>query len=297
MDLRPLGRTNLSVSPVGFGGGEIAYRDLPADDCARLLNHALNLGINVFDTAECYPGGEEKIGRAIGYRRPEIILCSKVGHAKGFLRVQDWDPRLVRASVDRSLARLGTDHLDILFLHSCELDTLKDAALIDQMVQTRATGKARAIGYAGDGDAALFAVRSGLFDVIQVSLNLADQQALDKLLPESKDRGIGVIIKRALANAAWQPPTPNPGDYRFDYHERLTALELDALTKPNAAELALRFSLHQPGVHCALVGTTLREHLDAAVAAWNAGPIPPRELALIRARWKQVAKPSWVGLT
>lgn len=299
MERRPLGQTGLQLSAVGFGGSELAYKDVAPDDATRLLHHALDAGVNVVDTAECYPRGEEKIGRAIGYRRRDVVLCTKVGHAKGFRQVSDWDPRLVRPSVDRSLARLGTDHLDILFLHSCDLDTLKDAALIEQMIQVRAVGKARAIGYAGDNAAALFAVRSGLFDCVQVSLNLADQQALDTIIPAAREQGVGVIAKRSLANAAWLPPKPVPGDYRHEYAERLEALEYDALKKPPAAAAlwALRFVIHQPGVHCALVGMTDRDHVDAAHAAWNAGPHSTTEEAAIRARWKLIARAQWEGLT
>ena len=129
MDLVPLGRTGLPVSRIGFGAFKIgrnqkikypnAY-DLPTDrDVASLLNGVLDLGINYIDTAPAYGCSEERIGQAIAHRRAEFVLSTKVGElfADG-VSSYEYSGAAVRDSIRRSLLRLRTDVLDIVFIHS-----------------------------------------------------------------------------------------------------------------------------------------------------------------------------------
>ncbi len=125
-----------------FGGTTVTEVD-------RLLGQALDAGINVIDTAECYGQGEELIGQAVGHRRSEYYLFTKCGHASGF-DLPDWSPRLLEQSIERSLQRLKTDHLDLIQLHSCSEDTLRQGEVIEVLQQARAAGKTRYIGYSGD---------------------------------------------------------------------------------------------------------------------------------------------------
>src|SRR5215475_2848413 len=118
MERRRLGKTDMVVSVLGFGGSEIGYERVSARTVATLLGRALDAGLNVIDTAECYENSEELIGKALSGRRAEVHLFTKCGHGGGWSRA-DWRPSALLTSIERSLERLATDHVDLIQLHSC----------------------------------------------------------------------------------------------------------------------------------------------------------------------------------
>ena len=156
METRRLGKTDMMVTALGFGGAEIGFQSAPQETVTTLLNAALDAGLNVIDTAECYGASEEMIGNAVGHRRSEFILFSKCGHASG-IDLPDWDPAMLALSIDRSLKRLKTDHLDLIQLHTCSEETLRQGDVIQVVQKARDAGKAKYIGYSGDSKAALYA--------------------------------------------------------------------------------------------------------------------------------------------
>src|SRR5690242_20489506 len=83
LERRRFGATDMDVTVLGFGGAEIGFQQVDQDVIDRLLNSALDAGLNVIDTAECYAGSEESIGKAVSHRRKEYFLFTKVGHAEG----------------------------------------------------------------------------------------------------------------------------------------------------------------------------------------------------------------------
>src|ERR1700719_1028951 len=117
MEKRTLGNTGMSVTVLGYGGAEIGFEKAEQTTVNQLLNAALDAGLNVIDTAECYPDSEEKIGEAVAARRNEYFLFTKCGHASG-IDLPDWDQRLLGLQIERSLHRLRTDRLDLVQLHS-----------------------------------------------------------------------------------------------------------------------------------------------------------------------------------
>ncbi len=296
METRILGKTGLVVSTLGFGGAEISTADLQVVE--RLLNAALDAGLNTIDTAECYGDSEEKIGQAIAHRRDEFHLFTKCGHASG-LPGEDWNPPMMAQSIDRSLSRLRVDHVDLVQLHSCGEDLLRQGDVISVLQDARAQGKTRFIGYSGDQDAARYAIECGAFDTLQTSLNIADQEPLTLTLPAAHKADMGVIIKRPLANAAWTHGStpPSTDAYEYAYWQRLQALGYDFLASDRAAEIALRFTLSQPGVTTAIAGTKNPDRWAQNAALLAPGLLPQEEIDAIRARWQQVAAPDWVGQT
>jgi aryl-alcohol dehydrogenase-like predicted oxidoreductase len=297
MEKRTLGKTGMDVTILGFGAAEIGYRGVPQDTVGRLINSALDAGLNVIDTAECYPDSEEKIGQAASGRRNEYFLFTKVGHdGSSFAKGEHWNPAMMAASIDSSLQRLKTDRVDLIQLHSCTEEQLRQGDVVDVVRRAREAGKTRFIGYSGDRHAALYAVASGTFDTLQISVSIADQEALDLVLPAARQRGLGVIAKRPIANAIWTA-TSKPDPYYQAYWERFQKLEYDFLKNdmPRAVATALRFTLSVEGVHTAIVGTTQpgrwRENADLL----KAGPLDAGTFQAIRSRWKAVAAPDWVG--
>ena len=284
----------METSILGFGGSEIGYQRISARTVARLLGSALDAGLNVIDTAECYDNSEVLIGKALGARRAQVHLFTKCGHGGGWSR-EDWRPSALLTSIERSLGRLATDHLDLIQLHSCSLAQLRKGDVITALERARERGWVRYVGYSGDGEAARYAIECGRFDTLQTSVSIADQQALELTLPLARERGMGVIAKRPLANVAWRYPRKPAESYYQDYWSRLRALDYDFLKGDAAVATALRFTLSVPGVHTAIVGTTRPDRWQANAALLSAGALPAPEMERIRARWRQVGDASWEG--
>ena len=294
MEKRRLGNTDMDVSVLGFGGSEIGYEGASVASVSEMLHGGLDRGLNVIDTAECYVTSEELIGKALGGRRADYYLFTKCGHERGW-SYPDWRPASLWKSLERSLKRLKTDHVDLLQLHSCSEAELRKGHVIEFLKSARERGYTRYIGYSGDGDAALYAVESGAFDTLQTSINIADQEALDLTLPAARKRNIGVIAKRPLANVAWRYPRKPAEPYYQTYWSRLRALDYDFLEGDAAVATALRFTLSVPGVHTAIVGTTKPDRWQANAALLRAGGLSAADFERIRARWRQVATAAWTG--
>jgi hypothetical protein len=184
MERRRLGRTGMDVSALGFGGSEIGYESASQTTVTRLLNAALDAGLNVIDTAECYIDSEALIGAAVRGRRRELFLFTKCGHPRGF-GAGDWRPASLLTSIERSLERLRTDAVDLVQLHSCSEAELRRGDAVAALETARARGMTRYIGYSGDGAAARYAVESGHFD----TLRIADQEARDGAASASSPSG------------------------------------------------------------------------------------------------------------
>src|SRR3954471_17655434 len=228
METRQLGGTDMRVGVLGFGGAEIGFEEAEPEAVARLLGAALDAGLNVIDTAECYLGSEELIGRAVAGRREDFYLFTKCGHPEQ-PGVADWRPESLLASIERSLRRLQADRVDLVQLHSCSEDELRLGDVIAALQQARQKGYTRNIGYSGDGAAARYAVECGAFDALQTSVSVADQEAIDLTLPLAGERNLGVIAKRPLANAAWRYAGRPEVAYHQPYWDRLQRLDYEFL--------------------------------------------------------------------
>jgi aryl-alcohol dehydrogenase-like predicted oxidoreductase len=295
MEKRILGKTGMTVTVLGYGGAEIGYRGVPEKTVEQLINGALDAGLNVIDTAECYIDSEEKIGQVASNRRNEYFLFTKCGHDKDG---DHWNPKKMAEQIDRSLQRLKTDRVDLLQLHSCTEEQLRKGDVIEVIRRARDAGKTRFIGYSGDGQAALYAIQSGVFDTLQISVSIADQEAIDLVLPSAKAQGMGVIAKRPIANAIWKQSS-KPDAYYQPYWERFHKLDYDFLQANSGQDIAtaLRFTLSVDGIHTAIVGTTKPDRWKQNAELLAAGPLDRERFNSIRARWKSVAAPDWVGQT
>jgi aryl-alcohol dehydrogenase-like predicted oxidoreductase len=298
MEKRRLGGTGMDVTVLGFGGAEIGFEKADQATVDRLLNSALDAGLNVIDTAAGYPASEAKIGTAVGSRRNEFFLFTKCGNSLSSDE-QYWTADVLTAAIDRSLKDLQTDHVDLVQLHSCSKEILQKGEAIQALQRAREAGKTRFIGYSGDNANALFAIESGAFDTLQTSVNIADQSAIDTTLPKAKVAGMGVIVKRPIANAAWKTGAKPVNAYHHTYWERLQELKYDFLDGDleAAISVALRFTLAQAGVATAIVGTKHPERWKANAKLLEAGALDAGMVAKIRARWKEVARADWVGQT
>jgi len=295
LEKRKYGNTDMDVSILGFGGAEIGNSDVKTVD--RLLGKAVDAGLNLIDTAECYGNSEELIGKVLGGRRSDYYLFTKCGHSAG-MDFPDWDLLLLEKSIDRSLQRLQTDYVDMVHLHSCREEVLREGGVIDVLQRAKQAGKIRYIGYSGDRKDALYAAQTGIFDSLEISVNIADQEAIDLTLEEAIKRNMGVTAKRPIANAAWMHETMEETAYPFIYWNRLRDLRYGFLADPQqGVETALRFTLSTPGVHTAIVGTNNPDRWEQNASLVNKGPLDREQYEEIRRIWRETAQPEWVGQT
>ena len=297
MERRRLGKTDMKVSALGFGGSEIGYERASRETVAQLLNSALDAGLNVIDTAECYYNSEELIGDAVGDRRKDFYLFTKCGHPHGMESSANWSKASILETAQRSLQRLKTDRLDLLQLHSCSEAELRKGEVIDALQTARDKGYTRYIGYSGDSRAAHFAVECGAFDTLQTSINIADQEAIELTVPLAREKQMGVIAKRPIANAAWKTGHRPIDSYHHEYFERLRKLNYDFLRGDvnRSVSIALRFTLSVPGVGTAIVGTRKPERWRENARLLESGPLNETEFHTIRERWEECAPRTWIG--
>ena len=300
MEQRAFGKTDMRVSVLGFGGAEIGLEDADETTVARLLGSALDAGLNVIDTGECYGESEELIGRTIGHRRQEFYLFTKCGHLHGMESGADWSRASILQSIERSLQRLRTDRVDLVHLHSCPEAILKKGEAIEALQAARAKGHTRYIGYSGDSHAARYAVECGAFDSLQTSINIADQEALELTLPSAREKKMGVIAKRPIANVAWKTGHKPESSYHHTYWDRLRKLNypfLESRDPTKSVGIALRFALSVPGVSTAIVGTKNPARWAENARLVEAGSLGKAEFDQIRERWEDVAPRTWIGQT
>ncbi len=213
MNYRRLGRTNLQVSEVSLGTVELGMdygipvqgeQRRPAEaDAARTLNCALDLGINLIDTAQAYEESEAIIGRALKSRRNEYILATKISSLSwaGYTGVEL--QKQMEASITESLRVLQTDIIDLLYIHNATPELIQCGEIVEIMQRVREAGYARFIGTTTYGEAAPLAVlEDGRFDCVQVAYNLLDRQFEERVLPLAKANDIGVVIRSVLLKGA-----------------------------------------------------------------------------------------------
>ncbi|HEY0982881.1 aldo/keto reductase [Schlesneria sp.] len=208
---RTLGRTGLSVSPIGFGAFKIGRNqgvkyptpyELPDEkEVSRLLNAVLDLGCTLIDTAPAYGLSEARIGDAIGHRRGEIILSTKVGEtfADG-VSTYDFSEGGIRTSLERSLRKLRTDFLDVVLIHSSgdDLQILRETPAVEVLQQFKDRGVIGAIGMSGKTvEGASQALNWA--DVLMVEFNLNDTTHAE-VIQAASDRDVAIFVKKGLAS-------------------------------------------------------------------------------------------------
>jgi aryl-alcohol dehydrogenase-like predicted oxidoreductase len=207
MNVRPLGRTGLSVSEVGFGAWQLqsgpTWSGMSATDAVRLVRRALELGCNLFDTAPNYGGGESEtfLGTALEGRRDEAVIVTKFGHGED--GQTSYEPSRLAPSLEASLARLRTDHVDVLLLHSPPSDVLSGRHPIHEAVERlRDQGKLRFYGASIDDSAAMkIVMETTRAEVVEILFNVFHQEPLQSF-DQARRKGVGLIAKVPL-DSGW----------------------------------------------------------------------------------------------
>jgi aryl-alcohol dehydrogenase-like predicted oxidoreductase len=290
MQTRRLGRTGADVTILGYGAMELRgepHASAIVDAAAgRLLNEVLDSGINLIDTSIDYGRSEELIGRYLSHRREEYFLASKCGCLLGPPPPgarppfpHDYSAANVRAGIEQSLRRLGTDHLDLVQVHMSPSRAQMEAGqTIETLTAIRDEGKTRFIGMSGILPNLPDHIAMGIFDVFQIPYSVVQREHED-LITAAAAAGAGTLIRGGVARGGpaedknWaQGPLGLPqgeGQRRWD-----SAGLDDLLGGMPRHEFVLRFTLSHPDLSSTIVGTSNAEHLRANLAIAAKGPLP-----------------------
>lgn len=306
MEQRRLGNSDVSVSVIGLGTWEMAGDFWGAADdqeSIRVVHRALELGVTLVDTAEGYGAGhaEEVLGRALAGRRDQVVISSKV--APNHL-----EPEAIEAALEGSLARLGTDHIDVYYIHWPSLDHPIGPAM-EKLEQLRAQGRIRAIGVSNFSVPRLEeAGRYGVVDVLQPPYNALWREIEAEILPYCREHAIGVMpysgLAQGLLTGTLRPDTTfAEGDRRQGtvlfqpgtYERALAAVEhlrpMAARYGRSLPQLAIAWLTSRPGVSSPLLGarTVAEMEENAAGVGWT---LEPADLAAIDAAtlpvWEEI---------
>lgn len=292
-----LGRTNAVVSAAGLGCGGHSRLGMgggaSAEEASRVVSAAIDLGITFIDTARLY-GTEEAVGLGVKGRRDQVFISTKAsptGGAPG----RDGElitPAALTESLEGSLKRLGTDHVDLFNLHGVMLAQYDAcvATLLPELKRQQAAGKIRHIGmteaFGVDTRHQMLAraVPEAQFDVVMVGFNLLNPSARRTVFPAAQAKDIGTLIMFAVRRALSDPVVLRETAAKLLDRGEVAAGAVDPQDPlgflrghPEIAselEAAYRFCRHEPGAHVILTGTGSVEHLKANIAAINAPPLP-----------------------
>ena len=290
MEYREFGNTGLKVSSIGYGAGMIGDETISEIEIESILNTVLDIGITLIDTARGYGISEKRIGRHLSHRRDEFVLSTKVGY--GIEGYNDWTYECIITGVDEALKNLQTDYIDIVHLHSCPLETLQQGEVIDALEEVVRQGKIRVAAYSGENEEFDFALHSNRFGSGMASLNICDQRIIDRVLHTAKDKGMGFIAKRPIANAPWRFQEQPVGHYCEEYWLRWKEMALDL--GMDELEVALRFSAFTYGVDSCIVGTTNIEHMKKNAELIAKGKLPEVMVTQIRNTFRKIDH-NWIA--
>jgi aryl-alcohol dehydrogenase-like predicted oxidoreductase len=289
MEQRRIG--GLEVSAVGIGCNNFGWR-IDADETARVVDAALDAGINFFDTADLYGEGrsEEFLGRALGARRANVVVATKFGHP-GNPELRGGRPETVRRAAEDSLRRLGTDWIDLYQLHrpDPQVPVAETLGALDELVRA---GKVREIG-CSNFDAvqireAEAAARGARFVSVQNDYSLLQREPEAAVLPECERLGLAFLpffpLASGLLTGKYRKGQPAPEGTRLSdprWEERMRADQrldqVEALIGfaesrgHTILELAFAWLLARPAVASVIAGATrpAQVHANAAAAAWQ----------------------------
>ena len=286
-----LGRTGLEVTRLGFGALEM--RDvvenggrLPSEEHAGVvLNAVLDAGINFIDTAPAYGRSEEFIGRFISHRRDEYYLATKCGRPQtGVPRAEsEWSREDILRTIDESLARLNTDHVDLLQLHGPRVEDVEMHDCVATLEEVRASGKTRFIGVSAVLPHIATFVDWGAFDAFQIVYSALEPEH-EETITAAAAAGAGAIIRGGSVKGAPLREQGRGGEFPTVRRRWVESGLADVLEGMDLVSTMFRYSLAHPAAHTFINGTKDLDHLKANIAAAEAGPLDADLHALIRER-------------
>ena len=278
MPRRVLGRTKLSVTCMTLGTAPAGIaKTISPQEVARVVNTALDLGINSVDTSPKYGNAEEGVGLGLGRRRKDIILATKVWADE----VKDAEAKLAK-----SLKTLKTDYVDLLYFHHLGDRDVKRARQADGvftwLLKQKKAGKCRFVGISGHNLPGRFApfLETGEVDVLLVQVNFVDRYTYnfeERVLPIARKHDVGIVAMKVFGG-----PDPKTGSWGNP--------DCRAYVGSENAALAIRYALSLPGVATANLGVHNADQVrQNAEIVRNFKPLSPEEQTAAAALGKPLA--------
>jgi aryl-alcohol dehydrogenase-like predicted oxidoreductase len=255
-------------------------RDISEEQSERILNAALDAGINFIDTSIDYGLAEERIGRYISHRRDEYFLATKCGCVSGPLLDNPsppepgmrfphvFTPENILRGLEQSLSRMKTDYVDLLQFHaSPSKEQLLEHGALECVQDLKRKGKVRWIGMSGTIPNLKDHIEMGVFDEFQIPYSAMEREHEDLIVAASQ-AGAGIVIRGGAAKGG-------PGKEEGASWDRWQEVDLtDLLDGMSRQEFILRFTISHPHMDTTIVGTVNPEHLQANVQAVLDGVLP-----------------------
>ncbi len=314
MEYRPLGKTGLTVSEIGYGawGSRLAVVGAREDESVAALHRAIELGVNFVDTARGY-GESERIVGSVLRDHPEVHVATKVPPkngvwpAPGGLHPDETFPGdHIRSSLETSLAASGLEAFDVLQFHVWSDEWVGKGDWFETISDLRQEGKIRFFGVSVNDyqpENALELVRSGTVDTVQVIDNVWHQQPQEHLLPACAEHGVGVIVRVALDEGGLTGritagSTFPEGDFRTRFfggdrpaqvEQHVAALVQDLqIDADELADVALRYVLDQPAVSTVIAGMRTVRNVERNAATSDGRRLTAAQHEVIRRhRWER----------
>jgi aryl-alcohol dehydrogenase-like predicted oxidoreductase len=275
--------------PYGIGV-KTASDMLPEAEAIRLLQTAVDEGINFFDTAPAYGTSESLLGRAFADRRDLAVVCTKAPHQAANPELLA-DPtalrRLLADALEQSLRALGTDYVDVYMLHKATDEALRSPALVETLREFQQRGMIRTFGASTyPGGTTGTAIETGDWPVLQIAIHAMDRRE-EQYLPAAREKGVGIVARSVLFKGILtdrgrrlHPALAPVADHRERLFEALPA-------GLGLARAATQYILGMSGITSVLLGIDRPAYLEQALATANAEPLPPKN----RQAWDRLPFP------
>jgi aryl-alcohol dehydrogenase-like predicted oxidoreductase len=301
MDYTTLGRTGLRVSVAGLGTGGFSRVGIgqSEDHAVAIIRQAMDLGVNLIDTAAVY-GTEDVVGRALkGVDRDSVVVCTKASKP---VNDASFDVTKILESLDGSLRRLGLDHVDVFQLHAvppAAYDYVRNE-IVPALSREKERGKFRFLGITetspNDHEMVMMRKAAGAMDTPwdtgMFAFNLMDQVARENVFPLTRKHKVGTLmmfaVRSIFARPAQLAETMKDLAAKGLVPEALAQDDapLGFLVHPDGAssvtDAAYRYVRHEPGVDVVLFGTGDPEHLKSNIASILKPPLPETDRAKLR---------------
>lgn len=292
MKKRQLGKSDLYVSELGLGCMSLGT---DARNVQKIIEAALDEGINYFDTADLYDYGENEklVGAALKNVREQVIIATKVGNRRTEEKNSwTWDPskKHIKEAVKASLKRLGIDYIDLYQLHGGTIDDPIEET-IEAFEELKEEGFIRFYGISSIRPNVIreYVKKSNIVSVM-LQYSLLDRRPEEEILSLLKKHDIGVVTRGPLAKGLLSEKMLEKAssngylDYSFEQLKELLPLLREKLSQERSmTEIALQYNLASPAVSSVIAGASSVEQLKENAKAVSAAPLADEELTIIKA--------------
>ncbi len=323
MQLRQLGKTGISVSAISLGTWQVGGKwgdDFSHANADKILNNAIDSGINFIDTADVYADGESEkaVGRLVSNRREKIYVATKCGRQLQPHVNEAYQVNVLRKFVEASLANMGLETIDLIKLHCPPTAVYYRPEIFELFDKLKQEGKIQNLGVSvAKVEEALKAIEYDNVTTVQIIFNMFRQRPAQLFFNEAKKKNVGIIVRVPLASGLLTGKFTaatnfTAGDHRqfnrsgdaFDKGETFSGIDFETGLKAveelkkifagqeNLAPLALKWILQFDAVSCIIPGASFLKQVDSNISALSFPEFTAAQLSAVQQVYEKYIKPS-----